>query len=97
MVAISCAGARLPDGSYVDTRPPGKGLLMEGERNPDLNAVSVAVERRTTADQIRSRVGDEFMGVPIVYSVREEWSKAYAETLPKDAETFDWAERFGLG
>jgi len=75
MVAISCAGARRPDGSYVDTRPPGRGLLMEGETQPEPNAVEVAVDRREMADRIRREVGDEIMGVPIVYSAREEWSK----------------------
>lgn len=72
---ISCAGARRADGSYVDTRPPGKGLLMEGQARDKLNAVEVGVDRREVADQIRAHVGDEIMGVPIVYSAREEWQR----------------------
>lgn len=75
MPVISCAGARRADGSYIDTRPPGRGLLMEGEPREKLNAVEVGVDRREAADQIRANVGDEIMGVPIVYSAREEWQR----------------------
>ncbi|HYX22236.1 MAG TPA: hypothetical protein VFA98_15440, partial [Thermoanaerobaculia bacterium] len=72
---ISCAGARCADGSYVDTRPPGRGLLMEGEPRDKLNAVEIGVESRAAADQIRAAFGDEILGVPIVYSAREEWQR----------------------
>ena len=75
LIAISFAGARRPDGSYVDTRPPGRGLLAEGETQPMPNALEFGVETRRQANQLRALIGDEFMGVPIVYAVREEWMK----------------------
>lgn len=76
-ILISYAGARLPDGSYVDTRPPGRGIVSveESLRQPAMNAVSFGVETRAEANHLRALVGDEILGVPIVYSVREEWSK----------------------
>jgi hypothetical protein len=74
---ISYAGARLPDGSYVDTRPPGRGIISveESRQQPALNAVSFGIETRAEANRLRAVFGDEVLGVPIVYSVREEWRK----------------------
>lgn len=76
-IMISYAGARLPDGSYIDTRTPGRGLISEEEsrQQPAMNAVSFGIETRAEANRLRAMVGDEIFGVPIVYSVREEWRK----------------------
>lgn len=74
-IMITCAGARSADGSFVDTRPPGRGLLMDGESQPMPNAVGFGVETREEANRLRAFIGDEVMGVPIVYSVRQEWMK----------------------
>jgi len=88
---ISYAGARLADGSYIDTRPPGRGLLMEGESQPGMNAVSFGLETREEANRLRAFVGDEIFGVPIVYSVREEWVKRVPRIgRPLTEEELSW-------
>jgi hypothetical protein len=92
-VAISYAGARLSDGRFVDTRPPGRGLLAEGETQPQLNAVEVAIETRAEGERLRALAGDEVMGVPIVYSARQEWSKR----MPRIGRPLKGGGWFGIG
>ena len=92
-VLLSCAGGRLADGRFVDTRPPGHGLVAEGETQSPLNAVEVGTEMRRDADRLRALAGDEIMGVPIVYSAREEWS----QRMPHIARPSRGDEWYGIG
>ncbi len=74
-LCLTAADIRRADGSYAHHRPPGHGLLAPGETRPDMNAVQINVHDMAARDYARGRVGDEVNGVPIVYSVFEEWSK----------------------